>query len=132
MCDACPNNLQVVSLHLVEIMGVLKVKVVNLENLPDKDMMGKTDPYVIIEIEKDVSFFAWPCLREKGREFFCLLLHTLLADPLALNLESSRIRLVLHNMLCSFGVACWFCFQNRGSLPSILCFSFLSTSWALP
>mmetsp|Transcript_5007 Transcript_5007/g.5780 ORF Transcript_5007/g.5780 Transcript_5007/m.5780 type:complete len:132 (+) Transcript_5007:64-459(+) len=34
-------------------MGVLTVKLVKATNLADKDLAGKTDPYVIMEIEQD-------------------------------------------------------------------------------
>lgn len=34
-------------------MGVLTVKVVKASHLADKDLMGKTDPYVKLELEQD-------------------------------------------------------------------------------
>mmetsp|Transcript_2245 Transcript_2245/g.2594 ORF Transcript_2245/g.2594 Transcript_2245/m.2594 type:complete len:132 (+) Transcript_2245:68-463(+) len=34
-------------------MGVLTVRLVKATNLTDKDVAGKTDPYVIMEIEQD-------------------------------------------------------------------------------
>jgi hypothetical protein len=34
-------------------MGVLTVKVIKATNLADKDFVGKTDPYVQIELEQD-------------------------------------------------------------------------------
>jgi Ca2+-dependent lipid-binding protein len=48
-------------------MGVLTVKVIKATNLADKDFVGKTDPYVQIELEQDnmVSVFLF--------FFFCLL-----------------------------------------------------------
>jgi len=34
-------------------MGVLTVRLVKATNLADKDLAGKTDPYVIMELEQD-------------------------------------------------------------------------------
>ena len=48
------------------IMGVLTVKVIKATNLADKDFVGKTDPYVQIELEQDnmvrVFLFFFFCL----------------------------------------------------------------------
>ena len=34
-------------------MGVLTVKIIKANNLADKDYIGKTDPYVKLELEQD-------------------------------------------------------------------------------
>ena len=44
-------------------MGELKIVVVKATHLADKDLMGKTDPYVILELEQDnmVRFYVTSC-----------------------------------------------------------------------
>lgn len=37
-------------------MGILKVRLVKATNLADKDLFGKTDPYVRLELEQDNIF----------------------------------------------------------------------------
>merc|ERR1711915_374758 len=51
-----PNLTNKFSLSLFPIMGHLKIRLINATNLDDKDVFGKTDPYVRMELEQDNVF----------------------------------------------------------------------------
>jgi len=58
-------------------MGVLTVRLIKADNLKDADFLGKTDPYVKIELEQDNAVSTTNCrLLLQGQCFMIVTMHT--------------------------------------------------------